>query len=99
MEKLVSQVKASEPILNTNTNTIMSTTLDKITIEKFYSNEKNVEAVTITKEELEYYYESLDLLVNIFTNYKAKVNRMQLDFNNAISSDNIKEIKSLIKVT
>jgi ribosomal protein L12E/L44/L45/RPP1/RPP2 len=24
---------------------------------------------------------------------------MQLDFNNAISSDNIKEIKSLIKVT
>lgn len=99
MEKLIPEVNSSEPILNTNTNNLMSTTLDKITIEKFYSNEKNVEAVTITKEELEYYYESLDVLVNIFSNYKAKVNRMQLDFNNAISSDNIKEIKSLIKVT
>lgn len=96
IELIIPEVTEEETILNTNTNTNMST-FNKIQAVAFFENDKNIKAIKKMKENLDSFKSMTALAIKDLNAMNDKVNNLSNPLETALQQDNFESIATMIK--
>ena len=80
-------------ILKFNNNTM--TTIQELRAKKYFSDDKNLEAIEATQELLETSLETLDNTKDEISLIQSKLSKLRVELNVAVSNNNIKKVKQI----